>query len=102
MSKLEDVHHLGWDKMILRLAALHASTFNIPRQAFFWLNQRVKLFYINRKFLTANIFDNLLFDFRLFINTNFNEIHSWNLLKQTYWKLQVCLSMCDLFATTRH
>ena len=35
---------LGHDKMILYLVAAHASIFKTALQAFFWLNQRVKLF----------------------------------------------------------
>ena len=42
--------------MILCLAAAHASVFNTPRQAFFWLNHHVKIFFVIRKLLTSKHF----------------------------------------------
>ena len=62
--------------MILCLATTHAPIFNKQCQAIFWLNQRVKLFCVIRKFLPANIFGNFLFDSVWFINTNFNVLNS--------------------------
>ena len=64
----------GYDKMIVCFAAAHASIFNTPHKALFWLNQRVKLFYVIRKFLPANIVGNFLFDYSSF--TNFNVRNS--------------------------
>ena len=62
--------------MILCLAATHASIYNTPRQAFSWLNQRLKVFCFIRKFLPANIFGNFLFDSSLFISAGFDVRNS--------------------------
>ena len=48
--------------MILCLTAAHTNIFNTPRQAFFWIKSARKVFLCLRMFLTANIFDNFLFD----------------------------------------
>ena len=67
----------GHDKLILCLVAAHASIFIILRKPLFsWLNQRVKLFWVIRKYLPANIFGNVPFDTSSFINTNFNVRNS--------------------------
>ena len=65
--------------MILCLAAAHASIFNTPRQAFFRLNQRVKLFcsFVNFYQLTflATFY---LFLLHLSVQILTLEIHSFN------------------------
>ena len=45
------------DKMILCLAATDAPIFSTPRKAFYWLNQRPKIFCAIRNFLPANILE---------------------------------------------
>ena len=70
--------------MILCSLVAHASIFNTPRQAFFGLNQRVKLFCVIRKFLPVFLETFYLIRFCLSIQILTLEIQSFKPLRDTY------------------